>query len=203
MNWLAHTLLSEPTVEFRIGNIAADWVKGERRLTYSSEIHRGFARHKAIDLYTDAHAVVRRSQLRIQAPYRRYAGVLIDIFYDHCLIHAWADHCATPLRDYVDGVYAQFAAHAPFLPAELNRGFEYMRRDDWLGCNATYDGVAVTLKRVAHRLRPGNLLAEGACQLEPNADALHADFAEFFPQLREHVGQTADSRRPTADDRRP
>lgn len=187
MNWLAHTLLSPDSAEFRIGNIAADWVKGERRLVFSPEIQRGFACHKAIDVFTDAHPVVQRSQRRIVAPYRRYAGVLIDIYYDHFLIMDWPAHCDAPLRAYLDKAYAGFAAHAPQLPEEINRGFAYMRRDDWLGGNNTIEGVGTTLKRVAQRLRPGNLLAEGVCQLEPNYAELQTDFREFFPQLRQHV----------------
>jgi acyl carrier protein phosphodiesterase len=187
MNWLAHTLLSEPDVEFRIGNIAADWVKGAARLAYSAGIQRGFARHRAIDLYTDAHPLVLHSQTRILAPYRRYAGVLVDVFYDHYLIRNWAQFCDRPLRVFIDETYAQFAAHAQHLPAELNRGFDYMRRDDWLGCNATADGVAKTLARIAQRLRPGNLLAEGICTLAPNDAGFDADFIAFFPQLQQHA----------------
>ncbi len=187
MNWLAHVLLSADSTPFQIGNIAADWVKGERRLAYNAEIQRGFACHKAIDLYTDAHPVVQRSHQLTVPPYRRYAGVLVDIFYDHLLIVHWDTFCATPLRAYLDTLYEQFALHAPQLPEELNRGFDSMRRDDWLGGNDTIDGVGATLKRVAHRLRPGNLLAEGVCQLEPNYAAFERDFLEFFPQLRAHV----------------
>jgi acyl carrier protein phosphodiesterase len=198
MNWLAHTLLSDPDVETRVGNIAADWVKGERRLAYSDGVQRGFAQHRAIDLFTDAHPVVLRSQARIQAPYRRYAGVLVDVFYDHHLIRNWSLFCDQPLRAFVDGFYSQVSAYANELPAEMNRGFDYMRRDDWLAVNATAEGVGATLRRIAGRLRPGNLLAEGIATLAPNDAGFNDDFLEFFPQLRAHV---EDGGRRTANSR--
>ncbi len=187
MNWLAHVLLSPDDAEFRVGNVAADWVKGARRLDFSPGIQRGFACHTQIDLFTDAHPIVRRSQQRIQPPYRRYAGVLVDVFYDHFLTLHWARFAAAPLRLFVDGFYAQTERLRHALPAEVNRGFDHMRRDDWLGSYGTHDGVALTLWRVAHRLRPGNLLAEGAAELAARYAGLQGDFLAFFPLLRQRV----------------
>jgi acyl carrier protein phosphodiesterase len=187
MNWLAHLLLSEPVVEAWIGSVAADWVKGERRLAFSAGIQRGFALHRVVDHFTDTHPVVERSVARIQSPYKRYAGVLIDVFYDHFLARNWGQYSDMPMRTFVDTVYAAFDAHAPHLPEQVNRGFFYMRRDDWLGSYVSTDGVALTLRRISGRLRPGNLLAEGAEQIAAHYDALNADFLEFFPQLRERV----------------
>lgn len=189
MNWLAHLFLSEPDVEAWVGSVAADWVKGERRLAFSAGIQRGFALHRVVDQFTDTHAVVERSVARIQSPYKRYAGVLVDVFYDHFLARNWARFCNIPMRLFIDTVYSAIDAHAPHLPEEVNRGFFYMRRDDWLGSYASIDGVALTLKRVSGRLRPGNLLAEGAVQINEHYETLNADFLEFFPQLRARVQQ--------------
>jgi acyl carrier protein phosphodiesterase len=184
MNWLAHVLLSPNDAEFRIGNVAADWVKGARRLAFAPGIQRGFAHHTHIDRFTDAHPVVQRSQTRILPPYRRYAGVLVDVFYDHALCLHWARFCDQPLRLFIDGFYAQLVEQRPNLPSEINRGFDYMRRDDWLGSYASMDGIALTLWRVAHRLRPGNRLAAGVAELHAHYDELIADFLDFFPDLR-------------------
>ncbi|MCX6017821.1 MAG: ACP phosphodiesterase [Chloroflexi bacterium] len=187
MNWLAHLLLAEPDVESWIGAVAADWVKGEARTRFSAGVQRGFALHRTVDMYTDSHATVLRSQARIVAPYRRYAGVLIDIFYDYFLSARWGEYCPQPREEFIASVYTALAEHEPHLPPEVARGFAYMRRDDWLGSYATVDGIALTLRRLSHRLRPGNLLAEGAAQIEIHMDALDADFCEFFPQMRAHV----------------
>ena len=133
MNWLAHLLLSEPDVEARVGSVAADWVKGERRLAFSAGVQSGFALHRVVDHFTDTHAVVARSLARIQSPYKRYAGVLVDVFYDHFLARNWPLFCAQPMRAFIDEVYAAIAAHEPQLPEAINRGFAIVRRDDWLG----------------------------------------------------------------------
>src|SRR5262249_49426386 len=75
MNWLAHVFLSESTLEFRLGNLLADIVRGAEREAMSVEFQRGARRHQAIDAFTDAHPVVRRSRARIGSGQRRFSGV--------------------------------------------------------------------------------------------------------------------------------
>lgn len=189
MNWLAHLLLSPPDPEFRLGNIMADWVKGERRLAFSPGVRRGFDCHLAIDRFTDQHACVHASIARIQPPYRRYAGVLVDVFYDYVLSQHWRRYCDQPRAEFIAEVYTQFAEQEPALPPEVARGLAAMRRDDWLACYGTPEGVALTLQRVGRRLRPGNLLGAGAAELLSHLAGFEEDFAEFFPQLRAHVAR--------------
>ena len=90
MNWLAHVFLSEPNVEFRLGNLLADLVRGDARAAVSAEFARGAEQHKRIDAYTDAHPIVRRSRARIRTEYRRFSGVLVDVFYDYFLANDWS-----------------------------------------------------------------------------------------------------------------
>lgn len=187
MNWLAHLLLAEPHVESWVGAVAADWVKGEARLCFSPEVQRGFDLHRAVDRFTDSHPVVHRSQDRILSPYKRYSGVLVDVFYDYYLSAHWGEFCAQPRRRFIENVYAALADHEPHLPLEVARGFRHMREDDWLGSYASVEGIALTLQRLSRRLRPGNLLAEGALQIEVHMSALDADFCEFFPQLMDEI----------------
>jgi acyl carrier protein phosphodiesterase len=187
MNWLAHLLLAEPGAESWVGAVAADWVKGDARAHFSPAVQRSFMQHRTIDLFTDMHPVVLRSQARIQAPYKRYAGVLVDVFYDYFLSAHWNEYCAQPRSAFISSVYDALAEHEPHLPTEVARGFRHMRDDDWLSSYASVDGIALTLRRLSRRLRPGNLLAEGAGQIVVHMEALDEDFREFFPQLRAHV----------------
>ncbi len=187
MNWLAHLFLSDDDVEHRIGNVIADWVKGEARAQFSPGIQRGFASHRLIDLYTDAHLVVARSQARIESPFRRYAAVLIDVFYDHFLAVDWERYCKTPLREWTAAVYAQFAAHWHRLPDPARIGLQRMAQDDWLGSYATCDGIEATLRRMSRRLSRPSRLGEAAPQLTAHYAALRADFHDFFPELQAYA----------------
>lgn len=187
MNWLAHIFLSPDDAEYRIGNVVADWVKGEARLQLSAGVQRGIACHKVIDLYTDAHPITKQSVARIEAPFKRYAGVLIDVFYDHILAQDWRCYCDMPLHEWSRGVYAQFKSQSRDLHPDLRRGLLRMAEDDWLGSYATIEGIDEVLKRMSHRLSRPNLLGEAAPQLTAHLAGIRDDFHIFFPQLQAHV----------------
>jgi acyl carrier protein phosphodiesterase len=188
MNWLAHLFLSEPDVEARIGQVAADWVKGDARLSFALRIQYGFARHREIDNFTDAHPIALRSIARIEPPFKRYAAVLIDVFYDHFLACDWRVFSSEQtLAEFTAEVYAQFAAYDGELHPDVRRGLSRMAEDDWLGSYATTEGIDLTLKRISRRLRRANILGEALPQLIDHYADLREDFHLFFPLLRAHV----------------
>jgi len=187
VNWLAHLLLADEDVEHRVGNLIADWVKGAARAQFSAGIQRGFASHRQIDLYTDAHPVVARSRARIEAPFKRYAAVLVDVFYDHFLAVDWLRYCAVPFERWTRDVYRQFAAHWQHLPEPVQAGLRRMVAEDWLGAYATPEGIALTLARMSRRLSRPNLLGAAASELCAHYAELRSDFHLFFPQLQAHV----------------
>jgi acyl carrier protein phosphodiesterase len=97
MNWLAHILLSEPNIENRLGNLLGDLVKGKDLDGLNPKLRRGVSRHYAIlqrrgfanDKFTDSHPIVKISKQRIDREYSKFAGILIDVFYDHLLAKNW------------------------------------------------------------------------------------------------------------------
>ncbi|HKE95183.1 MAG TPA: ACP phosphodiesterase [Povalibacter sp.] len=191
MNWLAHTFLSEPGVEFRLGNLLADLVRGDDRAAMSEEFRRGADCHKAIDAFTDSHPLVRRSRARVESGYRRFSGVLVDVFYDYLLATHWAEHAATPLEQFTADFYAAVATRTLPLPEPVRATLERIVRHDSLGSYQRIDGVERALRRMSTYLS-GRWRREFA--LERSIPGLLAeeagfamDFAEFFPQLKAHV----------------
>ena len=187
MNWLAHVLLSEPNIEARLGQVLADWVKGDARAQFSPGIRLGIACHVSIDHFTDSHPIVARSLARIQSPFMRYSGVLVDVFYDHFLTCHWERFHTSTLRAFVDEVYAGFTSHLPQLSPRARSGFEHMISQDWLGSYGTIQGVEVLLRRISGRLSRANMLGDGAIELLAHYSDLEDDFLEYFPHLQAHV----------------
>ena len=191
MNWLAHVYLSEPRVEFQLGNLLADIVKRPSVAEFGDDFVRGAARHRAIDAFTDAHACVQRSRARISARYRRFSGVLVDIFYDHFLASGWNVYADTPLDTFTGAFYEASQNCDLPLPADARRTVDSICRYDLLSSYADITGVEEALKRLSHRLaaRWGRdfALELSVGELQAQNQALRADFAEFFPTLRSHV----------------
>lgn len=187
LNWLAHIYLSEPTPEFRLGNILPDFLRANELRHLSPEIQRGIACHHRIDAFTDRHPLVRQSICRIPPPHRRFASVLVDMIYDHFLAANWSKYSDTSLPSFTAEIYRAFAPLAPHLPKAVTFALHRMSAQDWLSSYATLPGIELALSRISARFsRPVNLtLALPA--IEKNYDALHADFREFFPALEGHI----------------
>lgn len=191
MNWLAHVFLSEPSTDFRLGNLLADLVRGADRAGMPSDFLRGAACHKAIDAFTDSHPIVLASRRRLDARYRRFSGVLIDIFYDYFLARNWTTYEARPLDEYASAFYLDVRRRQLTLPADASTTLARILQHDLLGQYQRLEGVEHSLRRISTYLsqrwgRPFELQTSIA-ELRAHESALAADFAAFFPQLRAHV----------------
>jgi acyl carrier protein phosphodiesterase len=191
VNWLAHVLLSEPDIEFRLGNLLADLVKGRDRAGMSAGFLRGVKCHQAIDAFTDFHPVVHRSQARISDGYRRVSGILVDVFYDHFLALDWRRYCPESLEAFTSRLADEIRAHPIELPEEARYALGRMLADNRLTSYRTIEGIEATLRRVSQRLeaRVGRAfeLEKAVSDLRANFEGLRCDFAEFFPLLQAHV----------------
>lgn len=191
MNWLAHVFLSEPDVDFQLGNLLADVVRGPQRDAMSANFARGAACHKAIDKFTDAHPVVRRSRARIGSEHRRFSGVLIDVFYDHYLARDWERYSPITLEEYTGAFYANVQTRLIELPPDARVMLERIIRYDLLGSYARVDGVERALRRISNylnsRWHKQFALDRGVGDLLAHEAAFAADFEEFFPTLQAHV----------------
>jgi acyl carrier protein phosphodiesterase len=191
VNWLAHVFLSEPNVEFQLGNLLADVVRGPQRDGMSAEFVRGAACHKAIDAFTDAHTVVKRSRSRISSEYRRFSGVLVDVFYDYYLARDWRRYSSVTLEAYTADFYARAQAQKLRLPPDARTMLDRIIRHDLLGSYVQVEGVERALRRLStyldSRWQKQFALDRSVRDLVAHEAAFAADFHEFFPTLQAHV----------------
>jgi len=183
MNFLAHLYLAPDDDEALLGSLMGDFVKGPLQGQHPPGIERGLALHRRIDAFTDGHAVVARSRARIPAPRRRYAGIIVDMFYDHCLARDWLRYAPLPLDQFARRVYRLLEYHDERLPARLRHIAPFMSGQDWLSSYRDLSAVARALERMGERLKRGNGLLGAGEDLDAHYAGLGKDFDEFFPQL--------------------
>lgn len=192
MNWLAHLYLSKPTPAFRVGSLLPDFTTPAYIAALPAEFQRGAECHRRIDSFTDAHPVVRRSMARVGPQFRRFAGVLADIFYDHILALDWAGYAEVSLPAFAAGIYDDFRSQRDFLPDSLNARFSLMIEHNWLCGYRELDGIHAALARLSSRLRRPFDPAAAAGILAQNLEAFRADFNAFFPELRTYAATFTD-----------
>ena len=183
MNYLAHLHLGGDQPAQLLGSLYGDFVKGWLSGQRPPEIEAAIGLHRRIDAFTDSHPLLAASRARFPLTRRRYAGILLDVFFDHCLARHWQDYAAEPLAQFSGRVY-QVLLQEPQLPERLARIAPRMAEQDWLGSYRDFAVLQQVLVGMQRRLsRPQGL--DGALEeLERLYDPLLADFREFYPQLQ-------------------
>lgn len=183
MNYLAHLFLSDGTPASLIGSLLGDFVKGSAVNIYPQDIRNGIDLHRKVDRYTDSHAIVRSSTSLVCADRRRFAGVLVDVFYDHFLAKNWLQYSEVPLRDFSRNAYKVLQDNREILPESFQQVMPQIIARDLLSSYQEIDGIDRALNRMSARIKRTNNLASGVEDLTANYQQLESDFRVFFPDL--------------------
>jgi acyl carrier protein phosphodiesterase len=186
MNYLAHAWLARHSDDAILGALLGDFVFGQSTLQdWPPAIREEIVRHRRIDQYTDAHpAVVEARKLFDDAGLRRYAGIVLDVYFDHCLARGWARWNETPLQDFTARVYRVLQEHRDELPSRLHTIAPRMAAHDWLGSYRERGNVDHAVRGIATRLsRNGDKLIACLDVLRVKEAEIGIAFEAFFPDL--------------------
>jgi len=188
MNYLAHLHLGGDAPAQLLGSLYGDFVKGPLAGQWPVDIEAAIRLHRRIDVFTDSHPLQVQARARFPLERRRYSGILLDVFFDHCLALHWADYAAEPLPRFTGRVYQVLAAE-PCLPERLARIAPRMAAQDWLGSYREFSVLEQVVAGIDRRLSRPGLLAGGAAELERLYQPLLEDFRQFYPELQDFVAR--------------
>ncbi|MRV75517.1 DUF479 domain-containing protein [Duganella sp. FT92W] len=184
MNYLAHLFLARHSGAAMVGGIMGDFVKADVTGRYPIDIAREIQLHRYIDSYTDSHPAVKASAQLFPDGRRRYAGIVLDVFYDHVLSLQWDRWCDEPRQAMLDRFYAALAEHEPLLPDRLRAMAPHMVELNWLNAYDDFASVEKAVERISQRLsRNGAQLREGLADVRQHYAVLAQGFEQFFPDL--------------------
>ncbi|MEO4047497.1 ACP phosphodiesterase [Pseudomonas sp. CAU 1711] len=186
MNYLAHLHLGGDSPAQLLGSLYGDFVKGPLAGRFAPDIEAAIRLHRRIDAFTDRHPLVERARARFPAERRRTSGILLDLFFDHCLARDWAQFADEPLAGFTARVYRLLAAQ-PELPERLASIAPRMAAQDWLGSYRDFAVLEQVLGGMSRRLSRPQLLAGAMGELERLYRPLSADFRAFYPELQAFV----------------
>jgi acyl carrier protein phosphodiesterase len=189
MNFLAHLYLSQNNTNLIIGNFIADGIKGKDLQQFSSAIQEGIVLHRAIDTFTDAHPVFRKSKRRLNARYRHYDSVIIDIFYDYFLAKNWHNYSAIPLDIYTQGIYSMLGKNESIFPENSKRFYDYMVEYNILYNYQYLDGIERVLKGMNNRTQGKSQMDLAIEDLRILTKEFEEDFTVFFKDIKEFVNR--------------
>ena len=190
MNYLAHAWLARHSDHAILGAILGDFVHGDAdSLDWPATVRAEIQRHRRIDLYTDSHPAVVAARALFPDGKRRFAGIVLDVYFDHLLARDWTRWNAAPdgeptLDGFTARIYQVLLAHREALPPRLRAIAPRMAATDWLGSYRERQNVDGVVRGIATRLsRKNELLIACLGDLRQHETAIASAFEAFFPEL--------------------
>ena len=184
MNFLAHIHLSGENEMIKIGNFMADGVRGKQYENFPLAIQKGILLHRAIDTFTDAHPIFRQSTKKLHSRYHHYAGVIVDIYYDHFLAKNWSDYHNESLALYSEKFYQSLLDNHSILTSKAQHLLPYMMEYNWLVNYQSVSGIERILSQMDHRTKNQSLMRFAAEELVAHYDEFEAEFSLFYKEVQ-------------------
>lgn len=189
MNFLAHIFLSGDQPETICGNFIGDGVKGNISQKYASEIQKGIRLHRFIDDFTDNHEITDTARKIIRPEFRKYAGVVLDVYFDHFLGKNWNQFHQQKLEDFVEKKEQVLAEFFPVMPQKSQRFFRFMKSSNCLVRYRDFDGLHQVFTGMANRTPFESNMENAIPVLKENYADLFTAFRAFFPELQNASAQ--------------
>ncbi len=188
LNHLAHVFLAPDSPEARVGSILGDFTRGVDIGELPNAVRQGVHHHRAVDSFTDQHPDVLASKTVFSRQRRRFAGVALDILYDHFLLKHWDKFSELEREQFIHRIYDELQGHEHLMPAPMAKVTRRMVWHDWFGAYKDLESIGYALDRVADRIRFPNSFAGIITEIRSNHDALEQRFLSFFPDLQKFAG---------------
>jgi acyl carrier protein phosphodiesterase len=179
MNHLAHAWLAGDDEGMLIGSLLGDFWRGSVDPAWDPRVADGVRLHRRIDAFTDAHPAVVGARALFEPPFRRYAGILMDVWFDHLLAASFEARTGRALRGFADEVYAVLGAAPADLPPAFRLFAARAAQFDVLVGYAQRERLDAVFARLSERLSRANPIAHAL----PVLESLEAPLARAFDAL--------------------
>jgi len=192
MNFLAHIYLSGDNDLVKTGNFIADGIHGKPD-QFPPDVQKGIVLHRFIDTYTDSHPIFRQGTKRLHSAYHHYAGVIMDIYYDHFLAKNWNRYHSQSLEDFADGFYKILTSNYEILPEKTRGMMPYMIKHNWLVMYACIEGIGEILRQMDHRTKHRSGMGKSVKELQEFYTEYEQEFTEFFEDMQAQASEKLES----------
>ncbi len=190
MNYLAHIFLSKNNIDYQLGNLLADPLKGRAWENCPPLFIEGMQMHKAIDKFTDRHPLFKQSKARLgNRGYLR--GVVIDVVYDYMLCRNWNGYSQLTLKEFIDDFHQEASMRIESYPNKAKNFASKVIQHNALRSYNSIEGLELTFQRINRRLSDRIKAKESMEGYIPivlvQLTEIEKDFNQFFPELVEFV----------------
>jgi len=122
-----------------------------------------------------------------QPPFRRYAGIIIDLAFDHVLALRWDEYSEQPLREFDRDVRDMLARHDSLLPERLKGFMQYADRRGLFAAYRQKSEILHSLRGLGRRLSRENPLHRAGDIWSGFMPVLAARFEPIYRDIQSDV----------------
>ncbi|STC90311.1 acyl carrier protein phosphodiesterase [Edwardsiella hoshinae] len=188
MNFLAHLHLAALADSSLLGNLLADFVRGDPQPYYDDVVCAGIRMHRRVDRITDGLPQVRAARAWFSAECRRIAPITLDIVWDHFLARDWTRlEPNQPLAHFVAHAARTIQPQLDATPASFQHLNHHLWQERWLQRYAELPFLARVLNGMAQR-RPRLAALSGSFRdIERHYAQFERQFWDFYPQMMQQA----------------
>lgn len=184
MNFLAHLHLAHLAESSLLGNLMADFVRGNPNDAWPEAVAAGIQMHRRVDVMTDNLPEVREAREWFRPETRRVAPITLDVMWDHFLSRHWDKLSpAMPLGDFVALSRDQIVPALPSTPPRFINLNNFLWSERWLEHYSDMEYIAGVLGRMAIRRPRLAALGDSWHDLDAHYAKLEAQFWRFYPRM--------------------
>jgi len=197
VNHLAHFWLAHEDPLHRLGVALGDFWRGSVPPDWPETLREGLLWHRRVDRLTDHHPAMVAMRGTFEAPYRRYAGILLDIWCDHGLARNFGDWTGLELDRFAPEFVAELEATMVAFdgrvawPDHFQEFVAWLRRSNALVGYGDPSRMARTLHGIGQRFRQPVALEDAWPVLTdraPALDELARTVLEALHEVKPHLG---------------
>ncbi len=188
MNFLAHLHLAKLADSSLLGNLMADFVRGNPDGLYSADVVSGIRMHRRVDVMTDSLPEVKVARDFFRPDYRRVAAITLDVVWDHFLSLHWDKLCPeTPLPVFINQCRLAIEPHLQETPERFQSLNTYLWPQRWMERYAELPFIGDVLQGMANRRPRLAALAGSFYDVSQQYEHLERQFWQFYPQMMQQA----------------
>jgi acyl carrier protein phosphodiesterase len=183
VNFLAHLWLTDRAALPLAGAILGDVLRGPLPPEMPAPLARSVLLHRQVDAHTDRHPRVVAVRAGFAQGARRYAGILLDLVFDHALALDWPAYSDRSLSFFSDCAAREVAGAGQWFEHAGDPAPDAARFSALLQSYATVEGIEWAIQRTARRLRRPQGLLDAAAGWPQRVGALRAELPVLLADL--------------------
>lgn len=184
MNYLAHLHLASLADSSLLGNLMADYIRGNPRGIWPEEVAEGILLHRRIDVMTDALPEVRTAREFFRAETRRVSPITLDVIWDHFLSRNWDKIVPDlALADFLQQARLTIRPALSTTPERFQNLNRYLWTERWMEKYAQAPYLQNVLRGMASQRPRLAALADSYQDFVTHYARLEELFWQFYPEM--------------------